>query len=306
MRTVTEVSRLTDNSRSSSRRRASRTILAGALGVLACLLCAALPAAAGAVSYVAMGDSYTSGPGILPYAAGAPSECGQSSLNYPHLVAAALELTLTDVSCGGASTANFKIAQFPGSQEPQFDALSASTEVVSLGMGGNDHDVFGTLVQGCSETDTTTPGKAPCKAKYEAFVTKSFEEDRVPAEEALREIKLIAPKAKVFVVGYPDITPSHGTCPTALPWTEGDLRWFRNTVQKHGNAMIKAGAKANGAIFVDTFKASEGHDLCKPVGTRWIEPLINSLTGVPVHPNAAGEQQDATDLERAMSKAGIH
>ena len=72
-----------------------------------------------------------------------------------------------------------------------------------------------------------------------------------------------------------------------------------------GDSMIKAGAKANGAIFVNTFKASEGHGACEPVGTRWIEPLVGSLTGVAVHPNALGEEQDAYDVELAMLKAGV-
>ena len=83
------------------------------------------------------------------------------------------------------------------------------------------------------------------------------------------------------------------------------MKWFRNSVEKKGNADLKAEAKANGAIFVDTFKASEGHDLCQPVGTRWIEPLFGSLTGVAVHPNALGEQNDAFDVERAMLIHGV-
>ncbi len=285
----------------SSSRRAALLILA----LVACALCA-IPAAAGAAGakYVAMGDSYTSGPGILPYAEGAPPECGQSSANYPHLVAEALNLSLTDVSCGGAKTENFTVAQFPN-QPPQFDALGESTEVISYGMGGNDNNLFGTLVQGCSETDIKTGGHAPCREKYEGFVTESFEKDKAPQEQALQEMKALAPHAKIFVVGYPEITPQKGTCYNQLPWAEGDLKWFRNKVQRVGNADIKAVAKANGAIYVDTFKASKGHNLCEPVGTRWIEPLIGSLTGVPVHPNAMGEEQDAFDLERAMLDHGV-
>ena len=56
---------------------------------------------------------------------------------------------------------------------------------------------------------------------------------------------------------------------------------------------------------MDTFKPSEGHNACQEPGVRWIEPLIGSLTGVAVHPNATGEQQDAYDVELAMLKAGI-
>ena len=72
-------------------------------------------------------------------------------------------------------------------------------------------------------------------------------------------------------------------------------------VQKVGNKMVRAGAKANGAIFVNTFSRAKATRLPEP-GVRWIEPLIGSLTGVPVHPNATGEQQDSYDVELAMLK----
>jgi GDSL-like Lipase/Acylhydrolase family len=269
-------------------------------------LCA-VPAAASAAgaSYVAMGDSYTSAPGVTPPSSTAPAECGQSAVNYPHLVAAALNLSLTDVSCGGAKTENFTVAQFPD-QPPQFDALSESTEVVSVGMGGNDNNLFGTLVAGCTETDFGKPNVgAPCKKKFEGFVTKTFEETRAPQEAALAEIHVLAPNAKVFVVGYPEITPSHGYCPTAIPWTTGDLKWFHSKVQTRGNTGLRREAKANDATFVDTFTPSAGHNACEAVGTRWIEPLFGSLTGVPVHPNALGEENDAFDVQKTMLTHGV-
>jgi hypothetical protein len=58
--------------------------------VLGSLLALPAGASAAGASYVALGDSYTSGPGVLPYVPTAPPECGQSELNYPHLVASAL------------------------------------------------------------------------------------------------------------------------------------------------------------------------------------------------------------------------
>ena len=224
------------------------------LGLLACVLCAVLPAGANAAGakYVAMGDSYTAGPGITPYAEGAPADCGQSSLNYPHLVASALNLSLTDVSCGGAKTENFTVAQFPD-QPPQFDALGESTEIVTVGMGGNDGNLFGTLVQGCSETDFTTPGKAPCKAKFGAFAKAQLEADKAPAEQALQEIKVLAPNAKVFVVGYPDIAPKVGKCFNSLPWTEGDLKWF---VVRSRSAATRASRRAPRQTVRSTSKRS--------------------------------------------------
>ncbi|HEV3045838.1 MAG TPA: SGNH/GDSL hydrolase family protein [Solirubrobacteraceae bacterium] len=269
---------------------------------------AVLPAVANAegAKYVAMGDSYTAAPGVQPQQTTSPGrECGRSEANYPHLVAAALKLSLTDVSCGGAKTEDFFVEQLPG-QLPQFDALSAETEIVTVGMGGNDKNLFETLVVGCTETDFGKPNKgAPCKQKFSEFVTKTFEETRGPQEEALADIHVLAPKAKVFVVGYPEITPKDGYCPTAIPWTTDDLRWFHTQVQARGNTGLEREAKNNGAFFVNTFTPSKGHNACEAVGTRWIEPLFGSLTGVAVHPNALGEENDAFDVERSMLDHGV-
>jgi len=286
-----------------ARRRVKPAVL---LVVAAAVLAAVLPSTAGAAgaSYVSMGDSYTAGPGIAPPSPTAPADCAQSAANYPHLVAAALNLSLTDVSCSGAKTEDFTVAQY-GDQPPQFNALSASTEVVTIGMGGNDHNLFGTLLKGCTEADIFVGNVGtPCKKYFNKFVKQTQEEDLAPAEAALQAVHTLAPKAKVFVVGYPEITPTEGYCPSAFPWTSGDLKWF-HSVETHGNAELKKGAKANGAIFVDTFKPSAGHNACEAVGVRWIEPIFGSLTGVPVHPNAVGEEQDAFDVEQAMLTHGV-
>jgi GDSL-like Lipase/Acylhydrolase family len=298
----------------STRRVRPRTHLSFMLVLLVGALTAILPSVASAngLSYVAMGDSYTAGPGILPYSTTAPPGCGQSQANYPHLVASVLGLSLTDVSCGGAKTENLENEQVlasPPNNPPQFSALSASTNVVSLGMGGNDFNAFGTLVEGCTEIDSAwlaVNGNvgAPCKEALEGFVQYVLKEDVAPANAALAEIRALSPKAKVFVVGYPEITPANGFCPTAIPWTTGDLTWFRE-IEQQGNALKRSEALANHDVFVDTFPLSVGHNACEPVGKRWIEPIVGSLTGVALHPNATGQQADAVDVGLAMVLNGV-
>jgi hypothetical protein len=85
----------------------------------------------------------------------------------------------------------------------------------------------------------------------------------------------------------------------------GDLRWFNLDVQRRGNATLAREAFNNNAIFVDTFTPSIGHNACEPVGTRWIEPLFGSLTGVPVHPNSLGQKHDAIDVGLTMLLHGV-
>jgi hypothetical protein len=174
-------------------------------------------------------------------------------------------------------------------------------------MGGNDGNLFGTLVVRCTQLDAGQPAKAsPCKEQESAFVQQTREEFQPIQEAALSEIHVLAPNAKVFLVGYPDITPAQGYCPSAMPWTTGDMKWFRNGVQIPGNEALKEEAANTGAVFVNTFPKSIGHDVCQAPGVRWIEPLIGSLTGVPVHPNAMGEEQDALRVEKAMVQNGVN
>jgi hypothetical protein len=175
-------------------------------------------------------------------------------------------------------------------------------------MGGNDFNAFGTLLEVCTAIDTPWLAEhgnvgAPCKEALESFIQFALREDVAPSNEALAEIRALSPDAKVFVVGYPEITPLNGFCPAAIPWTTGDLNWFRS-IEQEGDALKKAGALASHDIYVDTFTPSIGHNACEPVGKRWVEPLIGSLTGVPVHPNAAGQLADAVDVGLSMALNG--
>jgi hypothetical protein len=281
-------------------------VIATALTLVACALALVLPQAASAAApqYAALGDSYTSAPGILPLAPGAPPQCGQSARNYPHLIAAALKLSLTDASCAGAKTENFTNSQSPG-QGPQFDALHRSTKIVSVSMGGNDEALFVTLLAGCSVADAGRPNVgAPCESQYEAFVNEAFAQSQAPREAAFAQIHRRSPKAKLLIVGYPEIMPSNGYCPAAIPWTTGDMKWFREVTVRI-NAASNRWAHAHDATFVDTFTPSKGHNACEAIGTRWIEPLIGSLTGVPLHPNMTGVEHAALDVGTAMKRAEI-
>ena len=83
----------------------------------------------GGLEYVALGDSFTSGPLVLPHdTTWVPQDCGQSIFNYPHLAAAAIGATsFTDVSCGerhprrpvrGAGRSRRSAASTPRSSTP--------------------------------------------------------------------------------------------------------------------------------------------------------------------------------------------
>ncbi|MBC3841021.1 hypothetical protein GXW82_14245 [Streptacidiphilus sp. 4-A2] len=103
-------------------------------------------------SYVALGDSYTAVGTLTDPAPGTPALCLQDVDNYPHNVARSLGLQLDDASCAGAETSDMTTAQSSDSPA-QFDALTPSTSVVTLGIGGNDNNTFITAVAGCEAID---------------------------------------------------------------------------------------------------------------------------------------------------------
>lgn len=269
------------------------------------LALAAAPALAGAgTSYVSLGDSYTAGPFILPFASGAPLECLQSARNYPHLAAAALGLTLTDVSCSGATTENVTTSAQYSDQPPQIDALSAATKVVTLGIGGNDKGLFLDTLISCGAEDLVFPFGTPCKDTYGHKLAEEIAEDAPVVGAALAEIHSVSPSAQVFVVGYPDILPQSGNCWPTVPLTTGDVAYL-NGVEQELDAMLSSEAAANGDTYVNTYTPSIGHDACKSVSVRYIEPVIPESDAFSVHPNERGMEADATEVEAAMRAKGI-
>lgn len=244
------------------------------------------------LKYVAMGDSYSAGSGILPLSsfAGNPG-CAQSTRNVGHVLASQKGLDLTDVSCGGAQTKDFANAQSP-TAGPQYDALSKDTQLVTMTIGGNDGSVFGDALTTCAGLGVATLGFGkPCTNKFGTTQIDQINNVTYPAlVKAIQGVKQRAPQAKVAIAGYPQIMPQDGSaCYAKMPIARGDIPYV-NKLEKTLNAAIQRAANETGATFVDMWSASEGHDACKPLGTRWVEPLLWGTNFVPVHPNALGYQ----------------
>jgi lysophospholipase L1-like esterase len=257
-------------------------------------------------SYVALGDSYTAGPGVQPVDPSATFACLRSLANYPHRSARALGLSLTDRSCSGATTADMTAAQL-NDQPPQFASLSRSTDVVTIGIGGNDNQLFISAIAACSVSDVldVLDAGAPCRSLFGSFFADEVDRDGATIAQALDAIHTLASGAQVFVVGYPDILPQRGRCYPQLPLTTGDIMYL-NQLELHLDAMLEAEAAAHSAIYVDTFTPSIGHDACQSEATRWVEPLVPGTTeAVPNHPNARGEAADARALVAALRSAGL-
>ncbi|MFC4508224.1 MULTISPECIES: SGNH/GDSL hydrolase family protein [Streptomyces] len=293
-----------------------RAALAGALacGVLTTAIVVgrhdngAADAAPPSGPYVALGDSYTAGPGI-PGRSGTPTGCDRSDRNYPALVARRLDLPaggFRDVSCSGATLADLDSAQSTdhGTNPAQLSALDGRTRLVTLGMGGNDIG-FASLVKTCVKSGVLTfalnamtsggdRSAAPCRARYVSDGADRIQQ-RIDAADArlakaLAEVERRAPKARVYVVGYPAILPSHTTgCGAEMGLTGGDITYLHEKEQQL-NTMLRARAGKAGVGYVDTYSPSVGRDACADRQVRWVEPLVPLAPAASVHPNERGEQ----------------
>ncbi|WP_134654095.1 SGNH/GDSL hydrolase family protein [Streptomyces sp. H23] len=255
------------------------------------------------LDYVALGDSYSAGSGVLPIDL-TNLICLRSTANYPHVIADATGARLKDVTCGAARTADFTQAQYPG-VAPQLDALSAGTDLVTLTIGGNDNNTFINAITACGTAGVLSGGQgSPCKDKYGTSFEDEIEANTYPAlKAALRDVGARAPHARVAALGYPWITPATAdpSCFLRLPVAAGDVPYLRD-IQAHLNDAVRRAAEETGATYVDFSGVSDGHDACEAPSTRWIQPLLFGSNVVPVHPNALGERRMA---EHTMSVLGL-
>ncbi|WP_020669936.1 SGNH/GDSL hydrolase family protein [Amycolatopsis nigrescens] len=272
------------------------TVFAAALAAAA-LTAPAASAAPEFASYVALGDSYTSG-SLIPNQV--DLLCTRSDRNYPSLVAESLEPgEVTDVSCGGATTADMTASQLLTSNPPQFDALKPDTELVTVGIGGNDVP-FAEVVLTCGGMGLLVPHGSPCKDFYTSSGTDGLAEKvraaGVKVGAVLAGIHQRSPQAKVVLVGYPTLLPDDGTnCWPLVPISDGDAPYLRD-VTKLLNTVLAEQAAAHDASFVDTYRSSVGHDMCKAPGVKWVEGIFPSAPAAPVHPNAAGARNQAAQV----------
>ncbi|WFR66160.1 SGNH/GDSL hydrolase family protein [Curtobacterium flaccumfaciens] len=240
--------------------------------------------------YVALGDSYSAGYGLSDPTRLPTSACGQSAQDYPHRLAARFGLALKDVTCGGATskdvTSGFQFKGVP----PQIRSLSDRTRLVTLTIGGNDADLFGTAAS-CLALSAKGPVFSGRDAPSCRSTLVQDGEDQLGVKiesrvalgiaDTLAAVKRAAPNAVIVFLGYPaifpdaDHTPKGGCFRSALdlgtltgsfpansyPFTNTDVRYLHG-VQEELNDASKNAAAAAGVRFVDVFSSTQAHSAC--------------------------------------------
>lgn len=257
--------------------RTTRSVAATA-AVLA-LAAVSMPTASSAPgdTYVALGDSYSSGTGTREYINDGTS-CQRSTRAYPSLTAAAGGLDLNLRACSGATTADVSANQL--------SALSALTDRVSISAGGNDAGFVDVITECAMPAWASDCNRAIDDA--EAFI-KGTLPGRLSS--LYSSIGSKAPNATVVVVGYPRIFMGEDC--NAGTWFSPEEQTRLNATADLLNSRLRTAATSAGFTFANPTTAFTGHAVCD--NPEWINGLSNPISE-SYHPNVAGHRDGYTPL----------
>jgi lysophospholipase L1-like esterase len=249
-------------------KRSLLAVAGAVVSLAATAMLTAVPAAAVTGGYVALGDSYSSGVG-----SGSESgSCLQSPTAYPGLWNAAHHpSSYTMVACSGAKTTDVNANQL--------SALSSSTGLVSITIGGNDVG-FSNIMQTC-----VLYGTSECVAAVNQ--AEAIAQSSLPGwlNTTYNGIRSHAPNAQVVVLDYPVFYQ------LGVWYCIGLSETSRSKIDEGINlvdGIIKTAATNHGFSFADVRSIFVGHQLCSS-GTKWLHSLNYTDLTESYHPTAAGQ-----------------
>jgi GDSL-like Lipase/Acylhydrolase family len=278
-------------------------------------------------SYVALGDSYSSGEGLPPFAPGAAAtNCDRSvSSAYPDLLFKLLrkqdnQASLTFTACAGALVSQILGPTYrPGGLVPPEinGSVQPSVGLVTLTIGG-DNAIFSSVVENCLISgnclDEVFPpagvGEATAKHVPQGELKTQWGPgtiEEIGAEDAVlfRALRRDFPNARIIVIGYPYLFPDipapgfpyiHPMCSSILNRLSQTERKGIRALQDEFDNRVYEEAVAAGIEFVSPRAIWSNHEPCGSSGqyTNSVKPYLNfpdPINGGSFHPNAAGHRR---------------
>jgi hypothetical protein len=249
------------------------------VAAVAAVFTATGPTATATWNYVALGDSYSSGVGTGSYTL--DSTCKRSVYAYPYLFTQKHSMgSFSFVACSGAKTTDV-IAK-------QLSALSTTTNLVTMTIGGNDIG-FASLIQQCTLSDCTS-----------ALVntTSTLGTTLAPAlDTAFYDVRHAAPNATVIVLGYPHVF-STSLCLGTLGITATEEK-DANALSDAMDGVLSTYAAKYGFSYKSAIVPFTGHAVCS--SSPWVNGLNLFNTGESYHPTKAGQSAGYLPLVTAVT-----
>ncbi len=251
-------------------------------------------------TYVALGDSYSSGEGAPPYLT---SSCDRSTSSWVTGFAADLGAGVgyTNNACAGATAADVI-------NQGQLGSLGPNTQLVTITIGGNDLG-FGPALTSCT-TGVSCDGLQVPLSQFDAL--------QASLHSLYQYIVSLAPNATLLVVSYPDIwSPSNSVCApqTGLMGT-GQIQLLNSDVSLMNRTIQLASYGVDRTQFVDSntdpatsTPAWTGHDVCASDGMREFNGISDGVsqnhTAAAFHPNWGGHAIWSIIMYRYINAHGI-
>ena len=268
-------------------------------------------------SYVAFGDSFTSGEGelsddfYLPETNTDTNRCHVSTRSYPYLLKQRWGGAVSNKACSG-------------SRIEQVNQVSAATSAemqpadrpmrLSVSVGGNDIDLMGKL--------KTCIGPGTCEWAKQERRSAGREEIRSIFPDLvamLQKMQQEYPGTDIAAIGYPSVvnTSESASCgPVVSVLLNSDERTFMEESIKYLNGVIRAATIYTKTTYVDIKNALMGERLCDSVetamnGVRFGDdiapiPLLGTVKLIGAesfHPTPRGHELITTTIQDMMAGA---
>lgn len=281
-------------------------------------------------SYAALGDSYSSGEGVVPFRDPGDTAfegCHRSTRAYPTKVRLPGQSTALSrrgdtnfdfIACTGAVTANMRPdGEGQYGEPPQLamtNAIDASRDLVTFSIGGNDVQ-FATIFEICmllSNCNSLRPFNPYSNLTLGDFAPLLLAKVAVDVFDIHQQVRSRTPNAATIVTDYPVLLsgkecsaaqfPPVGESPLKLEVSE---QAFLRDANKALNDIIAASTAAAGLHYVPVADRFVGHEIC---GEK--EPWVNGVVlfnptwnpKASVHPNARGQQEYANAINDYLAQ----
>jgi lysophospholipase L1-like esterase len=246
-------------------------------------------------TYVALGDSYSSGEGSPPFDPSAGG-CDRSSKAWPSIFArkaraigkrAASFTELANLACSGATTE--ALSRPFREQFSQLDSLYAfDPRLATITIGGTDLGFSGVLFD-CFTSNCVQDGLLKRTSRqlgaFAPILRRTYK-------------KLAGNVSAVIVVGYPNIFPTTQGKRVNCGWLQPEERRQLNALAKKLDTVTKNAVSVAQRKFgrgpgfrisyASTLHAFAGHELC--TRDSWVYPLGQSGGNNRGHPTASGQR----------------